>query len=124
MLDELGYGRVVDDRLRTFYAGVGKRRRARSRRRDALANLLFAVMALVTALLAAGESSLNRPRGRAHVRSGYEDGAANFLTIPVNGANLLVAVRRALEHDHHARQARVERDDTEPASQALTPRAT
>ena len=36
-------------------------------------------------------------------------GAANFLTIPVNGADLLAAVRRALEHDHHARQARVER---------------
>ena len=29
------------------------------RRRDALANLLFAVMALVTALLAAGESSFS-----------------------------------------------------------------
>ena len=49
-------------------------------------------------------------------------GAVDFLTKPVNGDDLLQAVRAALEKDRVARQARAEVDEIQQRLATLTPR--
>jgi FixJ family two-component response regulator len=63
--------------------------------------------------------------GRADVpmcAQAMKRGAADFLTKPVNDADLLAAIRRALEHDRRARQTRAELDDVRARIASLTPR--
>jgi FixJ family two-component response regulator len=49
-------------------------------------------------------------------------GALDFLTKPVNDADLLKAVHTAIEKDRDARQARAELDDIQARLDSLTPR--
>ena len=63
--------------------------------------------------------------GRADVpmcAQAMKRGAADFLTKPVNDADLLAAIRRAMQHDRHARRARAERDDIRARIASLTAR--
>jgi FixJ family two-component response regulator len=49
-------------------------------------------------------------------------GALDFLTKPVNDADLLKAIHAAIEQDRRARQVRAERDDIQARLDSLTPR--
>ena len=63
--------------------------------------------------------------GRADVpmcAQAMKRGAADFLTKPVNDTDLLAAIRRALEHDRHARETRAELDNIRARIASLTPR--
>jgi FixJ family two-component response regulator len=63
--------------------------------------------------------------GRADVpmcAQAMKDGATDFLTKPVNDADLLAAVRRALERDRRARLARAELESIRMRLKTLTPR--
>ena len=63
--------------------------------------------------------------GRADVpmcAQAMKRGAADFLTKPANDTDLLAAIRRALEHDRHARQTRDELVDIRARIASLTPR--
>jgi FixJ family two-component response regulator len=51
-----------------------------------------------------------------------KDGAVDFLTKPVDDAELLTAIDRALEHNREWRQARAEQDEFARRFRLLTPR--